>query len=514
LKRYFSVRAGVVLQLSMIAVASLSLLAVFSFRVIEFTLERRHMEAAVSVAEVVRQAVTAAAAEGIRDPVSRIRPVSGVSPYIEQVSLVPEAPPRGGGVQVTPVGEAISRILSIHPTVDVTLPLVVPVPGQDPPEDAVRSLRVRFHSPGVEREAENLVRVTLLLLGVDVVALVAFGFFVMERSVVGPVRRLAAVSERIASGEPGLRADETPENEVGQLGASFNRMVEAILEAQNEARIAQQDAFRSERLATVGRLAAGVAHEVGNPLMAVRGYAEYLRKNPPPDEERNECLDKILLETRRIETIVRGLLSASSPDRGGEESADIPGIVREVVEHLSFRKMFRGVEVRVEEEPVGRAGISPEQFRQVLLNLMINAVDAMGDTGTLTLRTFPAPDWIGPLRRRSNRRASDPPDADYSIRRAGEPRHAGPGIGIAVEDTGRGIAGTDLDTIFDPFYTTKEPGRGTGLGLYLSRAIVEAAGGEIRCESEEGKGTRFTVILPAVRGSGEIGSVWTEEPDG
>jgi len=497
----------------MIAVASLSLLAVFSFRVIEITLERRHMEAAVSVAEVVRQAVTAAAEEGIRDPVSRIRSVSGFSPYIEEVSLLPEAPP-GGGIRVTPVGEAISWILSIHPTVDVALPLVIPVPGQAPPDKTVRSLRVRFHSPGVEREAENLIRVTLLLLGVDVVALVGFGFFVMERSVVGPVRRLAAVSERIASGEPGLRADETPANEVGQLGASFNRMVEAILEAQNEARIAQQDAFRSEKLATVGRLAAGVAHEVGNPLMAVRGYAEYLRKNPPPDEERNECLDKILMETRRIETIVRGLLSASSPDRAGEESADIHGIVREVVEHLSFRKMFRGVEVRVEEGMVGRAGISPEQFRQVLLNLMINAVDAMGDTGTLTLRTFPAPDWTRPLLRRANRRASDPPDVDYSVRRAGEPRHAGPGIGIVVEDTGRGIAGTDLETIFDPFYTTKEPGRGTGLGLYLSRAIVEAAGGEIRCESEEGKGARFTVILPAVHGSGEIGTVGTEERDG
>jgi two-component system, NtrC family, sensor kinase len=513
LKKELSVRAGIVLQLTMIAVASLSLLAVFSFRVIEITLERRHVEAAVSVAEVVRQAVSVASAEGISDPVSRIRPVSGLSPYIQQVTLLPVSPP-GGEVVVTPVGKAISGILSIHPTVDVTLPLIVPVSAPGSPGGSIRSLRVRFHSPGVEREANNLVRVAALLLVVDVIALVVFGFFLMERTVVGPVRRLAAVSEKIASGDLDLRAAESPGNEVGQLGASFNRMVGAILEAQAHARNSQQDAFRSEKLATVGRLAAGVAHEMGNPLMAVRGYAEYLRKNHPPNEEGDECLDKILAETRRIETIVRGLLSAASPERPGEETAEINGIVREVVENLSFRKMFRNVEVRIEAGEVSRARISAERFRQVLLNLILNAVDAMGDGGTLTLRTVPLPSWTGPRLQRVRRRVSDPPDVDVVSRRTGELRYTGPGIGVCVEDTGRGIPGNERESIFDPFYTTKEPGKGTGLGLYLSRSIVETAGGEILCESEEGEGTRFTVILPAAEGGGSGESVGEGEPDG
>jgi len=460
---------------------------------------------------VVRQAVAAVSAEGISDPESRFRSFSGLSPYIEEVTVLQEASP-GGGVAVTPVGDAISWILSIHPTVDVTLPLVFPVSEPGSPGGAVRSLRVRFHSPGIEREANNLVRVAALLLGVDVIALVAFGFFLMERSVVGPVRRLAAVSEKIASGDLELRAVESPANEVGQLGASFNRMVEAILEAQANARNAQRDAFRSEKLATVGRLAAGVAHEMGNPLMAVRGYAEYLRKNHPPDEEGDECLDKILAETRRIETIVRGLLSAASPERPGEETAGINGIVREAVENLSFRKLFLNVEVRIEEGEVSRARISAERFRQVLLNLIINAVDAMGNGGTLALRTFPVPSWTGPRQPRANRRASDPPDADFSSRR--ESRRTVPAIGISVEDTGCGIPADELESIFDPFYTTKEPGKGTGLGLYLSRSIVEMAGGEILCESREGKGTRFTVILPAAEGSGGGGSAGKEGGDG
>lgn len=512
MKKDISVRAGVVLQLTLIAVACLSLLAVFSFRVIEITLERRHMEAAVSVAEVIRQAVATASAEGIPDPVSRIRPDGGFSPYIQEVSISPEIPP-GRDIVVTPVGEPISALLAVHPTVDVTLPLLLPGAAPGDPAGPVRSLRVRFHSPGIEREAGRLVRVAVLLLGADVIALVAFGFFLMDRSVVGPVRRLAAVSERIASGELGLRASESPANEVGQLGASFNRMVEAILEAQANVRNAREDAFRSEKLATVGRLAAGVAHEVGNPLMAVRGYAEYLRKNRPPAGEGDECLDKIVAETRRIEAIVRGLLSAASPERTGEESAEVNGIVREAVESLSVRKMFRNVEVRIEEGEVHRARISSERFRQVLLNLVINAVDVMGHGGTLTLRTFPVPSWSGPRLRRARRRLSDPPDADYSSLRTGEPRHTGPGIGISVEDTGRGIPGKELESIFDPFYTTKEPGKGTGLGLYLSRSIVEMAGGEILCESEEGKGTRFTVILPAAEGSGGGGSARKEGED-
>ena len=510
MKKDISVRAGVVLQLTLIAVGSLSLLALFSLRVIGITLERRHAEAAVSVAEVVRQAVLASGEEGMPDPVGLILSVTRLPPYIQEVQLLPEMPP-GSDVRVTPAGERTAGLLSIHPTVDVTLPLVV---GEGEAGGSVRGLRVRFHSPGIEREADNLVRVATVLLGADVIALVVFGFFLMDRSVIRPVRRLAAVSEKIASGALDLRAEESPANEVGQLGASFNRMVAAILEAQESARTAREEAFRSEKLATVGRLAAGVAHEVGNPLMAVRGYAEYLRKNRPPGEEQDECLDKILAETRKIEAIVRGLLSAASPERQADGRADVNAVLRETVEILSFRKMFRDMEVRVEQGEVPPARIPEERFRQVLLNLMINAVDAMEEGGTLVLRSFSVDPWSPPLLRGVRRRLSDPPGADFSHLRGGAPGEFGAGVGVSVEDTGRGIPRADLQGIFDPFFTSKEPGKGTGLGLYLSRAIVEAAGGEIRCESEEGEGARFTVILPVAGEATADGARGKEGPDG
>jgi signal transduction histidine kinase len=391
---------------------------------------------------------------------------------------------------------------SVHPTLDVTLPLeeaFVAEKGRTGPSgnrSPSRAIRVRFFSPGIEQEARNLVRITAGLVAVDVVAFVLFGFLLMDRSVVRPIRRLAAVSEKIASGDLRLRADESQGNEVGQLGVSFNRMVGAILSAQEKARRVQQETFQWEKLATVGRLAAGVAHEVGNPLMGIRGYAEYLHRNDPPPEEREECLDKIVTETRRIENIVRGLLSVASSEREGGEAADVNEVVRETVEMLSFRKMFRDVEVVVETGKVGRAGISPERFRQVLLNLMINAVDAMERGGVLRVRTFGVRPWLPPALRKARRRASDPPETDVLRLREGIVGLPKGALAVSVTDTGCGIRPDALPMIFDPFFTTKEEGKGTGLGLSVSRAIVETAGGEIVVDSDEGKGSTFTVVLP------------------
>ncbi len=502
MKKDISVRAGVVLQLSLVAIASLSLLAVFAFKVIEITVKRRHVEAAVSVAEVVRKALLAeetAGATGRSRVLDRI--VTG-SPFIREVAILPkEEVPEA--VRVVPVGERVSAFFTVHPTLDVSLPLEeagaaggnpAGMPGNG---QGLQGIRVRYHSPGIEREAGILVRTTGILLAFDVIAFVLFGYILMNRSVVGPLRRLAAVSEKIASGNLGLRADESPGNEVGQLGASFNRMVGAILDAQERAKQSQRETFRWEKLATVGRLAAGVAHEVGNPLMGIRGYAEYLRKNDPPAREREECLDKIVEETGRIENIVRGLLSVASSERKEGEKADVNDVVRETVEMLSFRKMFREVEVVVEAGEVGRAGISQERFRQVLLNLMINAADAMEGGGLLRVRTFAVESWVPPALRKARRRATDPPGMDVlRLRRGAMDLLPGGAVAVSVTDTGCGISPAALSSIFDPFFTTKEVGKGTGLGLSVSLAIVETAGGEIVVESGEGKGSTFTVILP------------------
>ncbi|MBI5905568.1 MAG: HAMP domain-containing protein [Deltaproteobacteria bacterium] len=499
LNRPLSIRAGVLVQLVLVAAASLALVAVFALKAVGVALERRHAEAGVTVAEVVRRAVQNDFASGKFSPASSRPDLAGyLTPYIRGIDLLPEGPPDGRPA-VVPVGKKVFALLSISPTVDVTLPfsLPEPVPG-GAPGDRVRGMRVRFHSSGIAEEVRTLVNVTMVLAAIDVGVLVLFGGFLLDRSVIAPVRRLAATSEKIAAGEYELRAEGVEGNEIGQLAASFNKMVDGILEAKERSRRSELEAFRSDKLATVGRLAAGVAHEVGSPLMAIRGYAEHLLRHRPGREETDECLGKVVEETRKMEQIVRGLLSVASPAGGREGATDVNAVVRRTVEMLSFRNLFREVEVRLELDDVPGAAILEDRFRQVLLNLAINAVDAMSGKGRMTVRTWVMEGWNPGHGQALRRRSTDPPGMDGIPLRAAGAR-AGSGVALSVSDTGSGIRPEDLPLVFDPFFTTKDPGKGTGLGLSVSRTIVESAGGEIRAESVEGGGATFVVVLPPAR---------------
>ena len=505
LRRPLSIRAGVVLQLALVATASLALLAVFALKVIEVTMQRRNVEAGISVAGVVRRAVEKEVAENpgapnlnrgniLRFPFSlyqRSRPAAGTA-----ARWPPEGHSRWG--EGVPVPAGVSH-RGRDPPVRSALPPLTSAAAPVP-----RGIRVRFHSPGIAAEVATFVNVTLLLAAIDIAVIVLFGGIFLDRTVISPIRKLASAAEKVAAGDYSLRVEGVEGNEVGQLAASFNRMVEGILETQERLRRSEKETFRSEKLATVGRLAAGVAHEVGNPLMAIRGYAEHLLKHQPGTAESKECLDKVVQETKKIETIVRGLLSVASPGGGREGATDVNAVVRETVEMLSYRNLFHDVEVRLELGETPRVAILEDRFRQVLLNLVINAVDAMKGRGMVTVRTWWMEGWSPGRRSPLRRRETDPPGMDGTpLRIAGS--GMGGGVALAVTDTGGGIPAADLPLLFDPFFTTKEPGKGTGLGLSVSRTIVEGAGGEIRAESEEGKGATFLVVLPSARGTAGSG---------
>ena len=254
--------------------------------------------------------------------------------------------------------------------------------------------------------------VTLVLAAIDVAVLVLFGGFLLNRIVISPIRRLASTSERIAAGDYATRAEGGAGSELDQLASSFNKMVDGILEAQERLRRSGQEMARSEKLATVGRLAAGVAHEVGSPLMAIRAYAEHLLRHRPGREESEECLGKVIGETRKIEQIVHGLLSVASPGGGREGATDINAVVRNTIEMVSFRDLFREVEVALDCAEVPAAAILEDRFRQVLLNLVLNAVDAMGGKGLLTVRTWTMENWNPAAGKALQRRATDPQGMD------------------------------------------------------------------------------------------------------
>ena len=385
------------IQLALVATASLALLAVFALKVIEVALERRHVEAGISVAEVVRRAME-------KDVVYS----GALSPYIREITLLKEGPAEGRPV-VVPVGKNVFPLLPIYPTVDVTLPFTPPRSAAARPGGEVpKGIRVRFHSPGIVDEVRTLMNVTLLLAAIDVAVLVLFGGFLLNRIVISPIRRLASTSERIAAGDYATRAEGGAGSEVDQLASSFNKMVDGILEAQERLRRSGQEVARSEKLATVGRLAAGVAHEVGSPLMAIRAYGEHLLRHKPGQKESEECLGKVIEETRKIEQIVQGLLSVASPGGGREGATDVNAVVRGTIEMVSFRDLFREVEVVLDCGEVPAAAILEDRFRQVLLNLVLNAVDAMGGKGRLTVRTWTMEHWNPAAGKALQRRATDP----------------------------------------------------------------------------------------------------------
>jgi two-component system NtrC family sensor kinase len=274
----------------------------------------------------------------------------------------------------------------------------------------------------------------------------------------------------------------------------------------------------------VGQLAAGVAHEIGNPISSVLGYTELLLAGGT-GEEAQDSLRRIRGEVERIDRIVRGLLDFARPLPRQLEDIEVNPLIDEAAELARHRKGVRH-KVRFERrlaEGLPKVRADRAQLVQVLVNLMLNGVDAMPEGGELRLATRlvePPPEELeavfgqafggqafgghgsgGPARRRD-----DPPGADFSRLRAAPaaPAPRGPArfVEVEVADTGCGIAAEKLSRVFDPFYTTKPPGAGTGLGLAISLRIVRSFGGAIRVSSRLGEGSRFQVLLPVGREDG------------
>jgi signal transduction histidine kinase len=274
----------------------------------------------------------------------------------------------------------------------------------------------------------------------------------------------------------------TPE-EISLLETVAAQMGVAIANSRIYDRMKERD-----RLAALGSMAAGLAHEVKNPLGAIKGAAQLLEEvadgAPEPDPTMKEFLGIILEETDRLNRVVGSFLDYARPHAGNPVPLDINGAVRRSVQILSSQKSD-DVEIRLElSEVLPRASIDPEKLRQVLMNLVQNAIQAMNGRGRVTIMTShrraPRAGWgNGPPSGNSGR--LPPEDAEV--------------VDITVADTGPGISQKVLKNLFVPFFTTKE--QGTGLGLAISQSIVQNAGGSIQVQSQQGSGTKFTITLPA-----------------
>jgi len=277
-------------------------------------------------------------------------------------------------------------------------------------------------------------------------------------SISRPLTEMAAATRKVASGDWTVRVPVYGRGETGTLAQSFNTMVETLRET-------QEQLIQKEKLASVGQLAAGVAHEINNPLGSILLYADILRKETPEDNQQQaEDLDMIIRETTRCKTIVNDLLNFSRQNEVLAQDTDLNALLEELAHEASKQELFEGIDLLCDLEPdLPTIQADPLQLRQVFLNLMNNAAEAMPHGGQLTLRT-----------------------------QKGQAK----GFVIAeIQDTGVGISDENMKKLFTPFFTTKPIGKGTGLGLAIIYGIVKMHRGQISVSSEEGQGTTFTITM-------------------
>lgn len=289
----------------------------------------------------------------------------------------------------------------------------------------------------------------------------------------------------------------TPE-EIALLETVAAQMGVAIANSRIYARMKERD-----RLAALGSMAAGLAHEVKNPLGAIKGAAQLLEELgvgvKDSDPSTKEFLGIILEETDRLNRVVGSFLDYARPHAGNPVPVDVNAAVRRTVQILSSQH-DEGIEIRLElAESVPRARIDPEKLRQVLLNLVQNAIQAMNGHGRVTVATNARRSarsrWGEAQFSRGNLDGAGPPSDRSGPLRASGSDEIAEVVEISVHDTGPGISQKVLKNLFVPFFTTKE--QGTGLGLAISQSIVQNAGGSIQVQSQAGLGTKFVITLPA-----------------
>jgi len=349
-------------------------------------------------------------------------------------------------------------------------------PIRDPAGGIVGALYVGLpEAPFAARKRTITAVVMAIVGGATLVSLILV--VVVTQLVLRPVGRIIDMSHRVIAGDLNARVGIRPAGEMGVLCRAIDAMGEAVAERERQLKeTTRQQISRSEQLAAIGRLAAGVAHEINNPLTAVLTFAHLLRDKSNMETQDRQDLELVIHETTRAAEIVRGLLDFARERPVQREALDINEVIRQTMRLVRSQKQAKQVKV-IEDlaQDLPRLTGDRNQLQQVLVNLSLNACEAMPEGGTLTVRS------------------------------RGEPGQ----LVIEVIDTGHGIKPEHVDMIFEPFFTTKAVGKGTGLGLSVSYGIVLQHRGTLEFDTEVGKGTTFRMTLPVTDAAGKQAA---EEP--
>ncbi|MBU0484436.1 MAG: hypothetical protein KKB30_07980 [Proteobacteria bacterium] len=334
---------------------------------------------------------------------------------------------------------------------------------------------------------------------INLVILTYLGFYRLHKVLVRPLLRLVSRTESFSDEDEFYFGLEKDGNEFNKLSKSLNQMLSRINrdkeqlqatiisleEANRDLKKAQKETIRAEKLASVGRLSAGIAHEIGNPIGIVLGYFDLLKQKKIGDEQKKDFIRRAEGEVNRINTIIRQLLDFSRHSDEALGPLSVHKLIDDLQKLVAVQPLMADIDLKLllaaeHDEIIA----DKDQLRQVLLNLLINASDAIAsqdsiDGGKVTIKT---------------ENVSRPKTAK---------RGGGEQLKISVIDNGPGIEQDKLSDIFDPFYTTKDPGKGTGLGLSICFTIIEGFGGRITAENNPDRGTIISIYLPLMKSSNE-----------
>jgi two-component system, NtrC family, sensor kinase len=305
---------------------------------------------------------------------------------------------------------------------------------------------------------------TAILVAVVCMLVAGVIAFPIAKLISRPIVDLVEANQRLAQGEMDVRVEPFGRGEIAQLDTAFNNMAGTL-------QATERELLHKEKLASMGQLAAGVAHELNNPLSTILLYSDVMYKDVPADDPRREDLKMIIDEAYRCKVIVADLLNFARHQEVLAQDTDLRQLVEEVITKVAHRSRFEGIDILRDFSPdLPLIQADPAQLQQVFINLMNNSADAMHG-GTITV----------------------------SAKRLDEGS-----VEIRVADTGSGILPENLDKLFTPFFTTKPVGKGTGLGLSIVYGIIKMHRGQIHVESQPGKGTTIVISLPIRLPDGQL----------
>jgi two-component system NtrC family sensor kinase len=313
----------------------------------------------------------------------------------------------------------------------------------------------------------NTIWINMGITGLGMVIAFVISFY-LGNTIIKRIRMLKEAAEAIAAGNLDYKLSPDKISGFDMLDEAFNYMSKSLKDHDEKLHRAHQQLAKTEKLTALGGMAAGVAHEINNPLGGILLYSNLVLEDIPEDSPARENMEKIIYQTNRCKEIVQNLLDFARTPTGDMLPLKINNVIKTSLNLVKDQAMFHGIEIdtRLAENLPEVIG-DKSRLEEVFVNLFINAADAMNGKGKLTITTMPG--------------------TNNSVK-------------ISVSDTGTGIDEEHLPHIFEPFFTTKEPGRGTGLGLSIAYGIIRKHNGAIDAESEPGKGTTFIIFLPVYMG--------------